>query len=296
MIIIKPGHFWALTESLLADGYLPTENIIVLRESNGLLTVKEGNRRIGALKLCLGLMSVDGLPVPPSVIEKINYLGKEWKSVNSIVPCSIYEEDASALVDKIVKLTHGKSAKAGRDGWTAVAKARHNRDKNQASEPALDLLEKFLDVGTVRSAEQAELWSGDFPLSVLSEALSKSSKRFGATSAKDLAESYPRIDYVFAMDKLIHAIGLHQIKFKDLRGEKDPLLMYGVPAIKDPQDTARSGGNESPGGKSSGRQGSPGSGSSHTDSNESGGQQITNQVKVQLPLKQVQLHSAIQLV
>jgi len=41
-------------ESLLDDGYSPTENIIVLDNTDHLV-VKEGNRRIAALKLILGL-------------------------------------------------------------------------------------------------------------------------------------------------------------------------------------------------------------------------------------------------
>ena len=51
MISINPERFWALMESLLDTGYLPTENIIVLKDKKGVYHVKEGNRRIGALKL-----------------------------------------------------------------------------------------------------------------------------------------------------------------------------------------------------------------------------------------------------
>ena len=35
MISINPDWFWALMESLLADGYHPTENIIVLKSGKG---------------------------------------------------------------------------------------------------------------------------------------------------------------------------------------------------------------------------------------------------------------------
>ena len=53
MVSMSPDSFWALTESLLADGYHPTENIIVTKKSSKDLTVKEGNRRIAALKIIL---------------------------------------------------------------------------------------------------------------------------------------------------------------------------------------------------------------------------------------------------
>jgi len=49
LISIETDWFWALTESLLEDGYHPTENIIVLND--GGLFVREGNRRIAAFKI-----------------------------------------------------------------------------------------------------------------------------------------------------------------------------------------------------------------------------------------------------
>ncbi|RLA94599.1 MAG: hypothetical protein DRG83_19555, partial [Deltaproteobacteria bacterium] len=50
LISIDPSGFWALMDSLLEDGYHPTENIIVL-QSDGRYIVKEGNRRIAILKI-----------------------------------------------------------------------------------------------------------------------------------------------------------------------------------------------------------------------------------------------------
>jgi hypothetical protein len=48
MVSVSPDWFWALTESILDEGYHPTENILVLRADDGSakLVVKEGNRRI----------------------------------------------------------------------------------------------------------------------------------------------------------------------------------------------------------------------------------------------------------
>ena len=45
LIAIHPSYFWGLMESLLEDGYSPTENILVVKR-DGVLTVKEGNRRM----------------------------------------------------------------------------------------------------------------------------------------------------------------------------------------------------------------------------------------------------------
>jgi hypothetical protein len=48
MISINPDWFWALTESLLTDGYHPTENIIVLKGGkknvSGGMIVRENRR------------------------------------------------------------------------------------------------------------------------------------------------------------------------------------------------------------------------------------------------------------
>lgn len=144
MVSVNPDSFWALTESLLADGYHPTENIIVLRENPQTLTVKEGNRRIGALKLILNYISHSQLSVPSSIEGQIAKLSNEWMDENRKVPCAIYESNETSVVDRIIALTHGKGEKAGRNKWNAVAKARHNRETNKVSEAGLDLLEKYL--------------------------------------------------------------------------------------------------------------------------------------------------------
>ena len=137
-----PDQFWALAESLLDSGYLPTENIIVLKSGDDLI-VKEGNRRIGALKLILGYIKSHAINIPENVDEKIKAVTAEWKSENEKVSCAIYDAKEADVVDKIVALVHGKGDKASRDKWESVATARHNRDKNKASEPALDLLENI---------------------------------------------------------------------------------------------------------------------------------------------------------
>ena len=70
MIAISPDRFWALMQSLLDDGYLPTENILVLDSGNGYL-VKEGNRRIAALKLALGFFPGLLGDVPTDIVGQI---------------------------------------------------------------------------------------------------------------------------------------------------------------------------------------------------------------------------------
>src|SRR3990172_11755064 len=74
MISISPDKFWALLDSLIDDGYLPTENIILL-QANGHKIVKEGNRRIAALKMIYGY--VKNIDIPESSNKKIQEISED---------------------------------------------------------------------------------------------------------------------------------------------------------------------------------------------------------------------------
>lgn len=213
LIGIEPEWFWALMESLLDDGYSPTENIIVLREPSGLV-VKEGNRRIAAMKLILGLQK--SIEVPEDIQKRIDALSTRWKQDNSSVPCAIYDLSESPLVDKLVSRTHAKGQKAGRADWTAVARARYGRDQNNQSEPGLDLLEKYLSSGKNLSTQQAERWAGDYPLTVVDEAIQKLIPHIGVKSAAELATQYPT-KHKRLLDRIFYDIGVSHLGFKELR-------------------------------------------------------------------------------
>src|SRR6476469_9725666 len=76
MISTSADRFWALIQSLLADGYLPTENIVVLRQGKGLV-VREGNRRVAALKLIHGHISTKSLDIPDDIANAIEAVTPE---------------------------------------------------------------------------------------------------------------------------------------------------------------------------------------------------------------------------
>jgi hypothetical protein len=239
MIATSPDRFWALMESLIDDGYLPTENILVLKKLEAgkpQLIVKEGNRRIAALKLIYGYIPNSNIPILSNLLTKIVSLTAEWKTANEQVSCAIYESKDAATVDRIVKLAHGKGEKAGRDQWNAVARARHNRDVTLASEPGLDLLEKYLKNGKNLTTIQTERWSGDYPLTVLNEAITRISPRFGAINAPDLSRKYPSsIQYRNALEEILRDIGLRKISFRLIRNTStDFAVGYGVPIITPP--------------------------------------------------------------
>lgn len=290
MISISPDRFWALMESLVDDGYLPTENILVLKTGHpSEMIVKEGNRRVAALKLIHGHLSSSDISIPDSIMSKIKNLPAEWKATNARVPCAIYTIKDALVVDKIVTLTHGKGEKAGRDHWTPVARARHNRDVNKITEPALDILEKYLINGKNLTPQQSERWSGDYPLSVLDEAIKKISKRFGVASAPDLARKYPSIQHRDVLEDILKNIGLEIIGFPIIRDKKEDFAAkYGPPSAPvptssgnaSPQNSSPPGASSGAGGQSQGTQAAAsGLGGQNTTGAVQGGQGVPTGTK-----------------
>jgi hypothetical protein len=219
LISISPDWFWALTESLINDGYHPTENILVLSggKSGTDSEVKEGNRRVAALKLIHGYASRTTLNVPANIEAMIAGIGDDWKNANRHIPCAVYQQNEAAVVDRIVQLTHGKGEKAGRDRWGAVPRARHNRDHNGTNEPGLDLLEKYLRQGQNITPAQKQRWAGEYSLTVLDEAIMRLAPRMGLASAQDLADKYPKIKYRQPLEAIFHAIGSGLTGFAEVR-------------------------------------------------------------------------------
>lgn len=234
LIAVDTDRFWALMESLLDDGVLPTENVVVLDDPKLGYVVKEGNRRTAALKMIHGHIKATHFDLPPEIADKIASLPKDWKSANDEVPCAVYQPSESQIVDRIVSLTHGKGEKAGRSNWKSIARARHGREKNGADEPGLDLLEKYLKHGSNLTGDQLEQWAGDYPLTVLDEAMSKLAPRLGFKSSRELEVAYPKSNKK-NFDRLLQEIGIESLTFKKIRDlTSDFAIRYGaapVPAV-----------------------------------------------------------------
>ena len=236
IIAIKPDYFWPLLESLLDDGYMPNENIIVLTQDGppSKFIVKEGNRRIAALKLALGQKNLANFSVPPPLMVKIGALSNAWKRENSKVPCAVYPSADGDKVERIVSLIHGKNEKAGRNQWQPVAKARHNRDIKRKSEPGLDLLEEYIKHGRNINDMQRERWAGDFPITVLDEAIKKLAPRIGATNSRDMVSRYPNGVPLYrdGLEDIINRIGTKTIGFDELRSVTvDFAAPFGIPVL-----------------------------------------------------------------
>ncbi len=228
MITIKPERFHAIMTSIMDDGYIPTENIIVLKEGK-LNVVKEGNRRVAALKLIHGQYKLDDFGLPKDIVERVNSIDKKWKKENLEVPCTIYNADEEDKADKVVALSHGKGEKAARDPWSSVATARHNRDAKGMPEPALDLLEKYLIHGNNLSNQQKERWAGDYPLTILHEAIRNIFDRLGYSTIHELVLKYPKIKGLAGFEEMLRDIGLDQLSFKMIRDSNiDFAIKYSV--------------------------------------------------------------------
>lgn len=166
--------------------------------------------------------------MPDHIQERIKALSSQWKSQNAGVPCAVYSEAESGQVEKLIARTHAKGQKAGRSDWPAVATARYAREQNNASEPGLDLLEKYLSAAKNLTPQQAERWAGEYPITVLNEAIQKIAAFLNLKSASDLVALYPN-KHKRLLDRILHDIGMSQLQFKDIRGA-DPFALYGLSA------------------------------------------------------------------
>jgi hypothetical protein len=228
MIATDPGRFWGLFDSLIEDGYLPNENIVVLKVGQKKV-VMEGNRRVAILKILTGQIAPTDLPELGDHISEIAGLTAEWVRQNSSVPCTVYEESDEALVDKIVSRVHGKADKAGRANWLSIARARHNRDKNGATEPELDLFEKFLDRNSELSDDQKLRWQGQYPITVLEEAMKRVAPKLGCATSVVLAAKYPNVSHKRELDEIILAVGRGSLGYAAIRGNDEWYVKFGIP-------------------------------------------------------------------
>jgi hypothetical protein len=279
MQMIAPQKLWGLLESLL-DGYLPTENVIVLKDAKGRHVVKEGNRRVACMKLIHKFIHDPSIDIPKKLADLIANKDPKWLKANSKIPCVVYEQTEEAMVDRVVALTHGKGESASRDPWKSVAAARHNRDMAGGKEPGLDLLEKYLDRGKNCTRDQATRWAGTFPVTVLDEALKKVAPLIAQKSAKAVADAYPAISVVKTLDQIVYDIGMERFGFKEMRTKEFFTTTYGLgSAIGTGSSAGGSGGASSgvatggsgSGGVKGGSAGASGGGGGASSSAGSGG-------------------------
>lgn len=92
----------------------------------------------------------------------------------------------------------------------------------------MDLLEAYVDKGKNLNPQQAERWSGDFPLTVLNEALQKLIPILQEKGATELASIYPN-KHRKLFDKILFDIGTTTLGFKEIRNLSQPwIAKYGL--------------------------------------------------------------------
>jgi hypothetical protein len=213
-----------------------------------------------------GLISDPSIELPTHIQGKLKDKDASWLDRNSKVPCILYGAKDESTVDRIVSLTHGRGQQESRDPWKAIARARHSRDKEGKSEPALDLFEKYLKTSRNFTPDQSERWSGSYPLTVLDEAMKRGAARFGCPTPKDLADKYPKISNASVLNNLIHDIGQALVETRDFRDPNFFLNKYGLP---DPVSGSGAGGTGA-GGTGAGGTGAGGTGAGGTGAGGTG--------------------------
>lgn len=220
MIAVGAKDFWGLMESILDEGYTGEGNLIVIHdgEDPSKLVVKEGNRRLAAIKVTRGLLDLDAdIEVPPAIKRAMARISAEERSDKKDIPVLIYPHEQADIVDRIVSRKHGKGGNAGRAEWNSVPRARHNRAQG-ANEYGLDLLEKYIVRGKNLTPQEKAHWQGVYTLTVLDEALGRIVAFLGRTSSvKDLVAAYPKSPHRVALESVLAAIGRHELKFPDMR-------------------------------------------------------------------------------
>jgi hypothetical protein len=207
MITMDSAHFWGLMESLIDDGFTPTENLIVLTTPKAEFVVKEGNRRASVMKLCMGLVSTVDMDIPQALQIKLNNLSSDWLTENASIPCAVFSIAEEKDVKKIVSRVHAKLDPASRVKWESIAKARFNRDIGEQV-PGLDMFDKFLNLSKELAPTQAQKWAGDYPITILDAAIQKLAPRLGYKSSRELSDGYPAaVNHRKAIDLIMDQCG-----------------------------------------------------------------------------------------
>ncbi len=199
-----PSSFETLIKSILQQGFLQGENILVkpAPHAPGKYIVEEGNRRISALKLLHGqkdLLKAKG--IPDALRNAYKKLSAEKKEASTKIPCLIFSDEEKKDLLAEIAVRH-MSSSAPRDSWPSVQKARFARDYYDSNSPELELLERYFE----GHQGIGDRWAPVFPLTYLKDFLSKLPAHLGYKDAWQVARTYPDPATKDIIDKLIEDI------------------------------------------------------------------------------------------
>lgn len=217
--------YHGLLKSFLAEGYLPTENILVIKVGQTGYRVAEGNRRVSLLKLIHGLIDVEATNLSQTLKNDIHNAPTQLKRDTGAVSCSVYSEEETEKVRKIVARIHAKGSDAARCPWDAIGKARQNRSEG-GSEPALDLLERVIATDRTLTDDERYFWQLNYPLTILQEILPKIAGILGVSTSA-VVSGCAVGSYGPALTSIVLGIGRKTIHFQDIRNS-DFLDQHGI--------------------------------------------------------------------
>ena len=165
--------------------------------------MREGNRRVSALKLLCGFREFSGKKIPEELARLAQKVTSEWKKKNKKINCLVFDEspDDVKLLEQEIDNRH-LSNQAGRVPWPTVHKAREEKRRYGTKNLALELLEKFFSYHEGLDEE----WSPSFNLSVLVDFMSHLHCHLSYASKEDLVLDYPNEKTCDQIDVLLSLI------------------------------------------------------------------------------------------
>lgn len=199
----KPDAFKELLSSIIRKGFFQGENILVMPhpEKKGYYIVKEGNRRISALKV----LHQAKVLIKEGILQELKHyiakISKQTLSLTETVPClSFTSEEIEDLENEIA--TRHLSGNSPRLEWPPVRKAKKERERTGKYNPALDLLERYLESHPHLIPE----WELTYPLTILEDFIKPLSLFLGYNDSAALSMAYPDDATQSTIDNLIEEI------------------------------------------------------------------------------------------
>lgn len=200
-------QFDNLIRSIIEVGFLGGEYILVQKSLDGKYIVKEGNRRISALKVLLGDKELSRRrSCPPKLLNYARRFSIENRRKCRKVSCLVFDEshaDQEQLKAEIANrhLT-GRTNDAKRLAWPTLHTARKERDDYGKNSPALNLMERYFEQYPEKESE----WAATYDLTVLEDFIPHIARFLGYQSKEILVSDYPNPATQEMIDQIISDI------------------------------------------------------------------------------------------
>jgi len=150
-----------LAKSIAENGYDDFEPLLVMSADDGNYVVREGNRRLTALKMLLYPSSIPReFKKERKLIEEFSKTARDLERLKRI-PCSVTDRPSSV---RIMDRRHGgEKGGAGVVAWGSLPNARFRRSNGELV-PELDILDEIVASGKLSEQAKEAYYVGDFTL------------------------------------------------------------------------------------------------------------------------------------